>query len=162
MSRRTPTSPRRAPRRSSDARAGFTLVELLVVALIISILGALVQPNLRRALVKARAAEAVGTLDAIRVAVLNYQADSHTWPRDVNRGRIPPGLGAYLPDGFTFRPEHFTIDYDNWSGRGRRSFVGLSVITEDEEVGREMVSLLGANAWTNGRDRFTWVIQWTD
>lgn len=145
-----------------DGRAGFTLIEVLIVALIISILAALVQPRVQRILLKARAAEAVSSLDAVKVGVLNYQANHHTWPPDVNRGIIPAGLAQYLPSGFSFTPENYTIDYDNWAGTSGQSFIGLSIITDEPELGQEMVALLGTNAWTNGTDRFTWVIQWVD
>ena len=145
-----------------DPRSGFTLVEVLIVALVISVLAALVQPRLQRALLKARATEIVGTLDTIKVAVLNYQADHHTWPEDVNRGRIPEGLGPYLPEGVDFTGDDFVIDYDDWSSKsGSNSFVGLTVITDQSELGRELARMLGVNAWTNGSDRFTWVMQWT-
>ena len=146
--------------RRRRSRGGFTLAELMVVVAVVAFLTAIALPNLQRAIVKARAAEAVGDLQVVRVAVLNYHADHHTYPGDVNRGMIPSGLGEYLPNGFSLTQKYWTVDYDNWS-RQAQGFVGLTVITTDKVVGQEMVRMLRPNAWTNGSDKFTWVIEWT-
>ncbi len=146
--------------RRRRCRSGFTLAELMVVVAVVAFLTAIALPNLKRAIVKARAAEAVGDLQVVRVAVLNYHADRHTYPGDVSRGRIPSGLGEYLPDGFSLTQKYWTVDYDDWS-RQAQGFVGLTVITKDNVVGQEMVRMLRPNAWTNGSDKFTWVIEWT-
>lgn len=141
-------------------RAGVTLAELVVVVAVIAFLAAIAAPNLQRAIVKARAAEAVSDLQVVRVAVLNYHADRSTYPKDVSRGRIPSGLAEYLPQGFSLTQKYWTVDYDNWSAASQ-GFVGLTVITKDKLVGDEMVRMLRPNAWTNGSDKFTWVIEWT-
>lgn len=145
--------------RATD-RKGFTLVELVVVVLVIALLAALAQPNLQKAIIKARAAEAVSTLQVVRVAVLNYHGDHHTYPKDVGRGQIPAGLAAYMPTGFSLTQKYYTVDYDNWSTKSQ-GFVGLTVITKDALIGNEMVDMLRPNAWSNGSDKFTWVIEWT-
>ncbi len=144
-------------------RRGFALVEVLLVLVILSILAALAQPNLHRAIVKARAADVVGNLEVVRVAVLNYQADHNEWPPDARRGRIPRGLEEYLPTGFSFRKPEYTLDYQNWTRRRRRRRravfdVGITVITRDRELGRAVLDLLGANTWVSGR-KYTWIIE---
>jgi len=141
-------------------RGGFTLAELLVVMAILSLLAGLAIPNLQRAILKARAADAIGDLEVIRVAVLQYQGDRHEWPPDRNRGQIPPGLEEYLPDGFSFVGDDYVMDYDNWSRN--RGFIGLTIITQEPELGDAMLSLLGDGTWTNGRNKFTWILDWTE
>lgn len=141
-------------------REGFTLAELMVVVAVVALLSVIAMPNLQRALVRARAAQAVSDLQVVRVAVLNYHSDHHVYPPDVGRGKVPPGLGPYLPTGFSLTQKYWTVDYDNWSAT-KQAFVGLTVITKDKAVGQEMVNMLRPNAWSNGSDKFTWVIEWT-
>lgn len=143
---------------ASDRR-GFTLIELAVVVLVIALLAALAQPNLHRALTKARAVEAISDLEVLRVAVLNYHATAMVFPADVNRGLVPSVLLPYVPSGFSMVQERYTVDYDNWSTQPE-GFVGLTVITTDSVLGNEMVRMLQPNAWSNGSNKFTWVIEW--
>ena len=73
-------------------RRGFTLVELAVVALIINIIVALAMPNIRTALLKARAVDVVADLDVVRVGVFSYLAENNQWPPDAGMGVVPAGL----------------------------------------------------------------------
>lgn len=150
-----------APAPTPRGRDGFTLVELLVVVVIVGLLAGLAQPRFDRVLLKARAAQAVSELKVIDVAVRQYQAQHHQWPPDKNRGIIPPGLDEFLPEGTTFQTEHYVIDYDMWDDQPQ-GLVGLTIITTNEELGQAMLELLGErNTWTNGKDKFTWVMEWT-
>ncbi len=142
--------------------AGFTLIELLIVVLIIGVLAAVAIPNMQSALLRARAAEAVGDLQAIRVATLNYLVDRGEWPEDDRVGNVPPGLEDYLPNGFTFERERYRLNYDNWSSHSPR-FIAVTVETgDDPEFGDMVLAMLGSNAWSDGNFKFTWVIEWLD
>jgi general secretion pathway protein G len=61
-------------------RRGFTLVELIVVIAIIAILGAVIAPNAFKAIEKARISAAVGHLNAVKTASMQYYADLGKWP----------------------------------------------------------------------------------
>ncbi|NNM03906.1 MAG: prepilin-type N-terminal cleavage/methylation domain-containing protein [Gemmatimonadetes bacterium] len=138
---------------------GVTLIELLTVMVILSILAGIAMPKLRGAIIKAQAADVIGDLNAIKVAVLTYQSDNNAWPRDRGRGRVPPELVDYLPDGFTFQKDEYTLDYDNWSRRRRGPFnIGITFISRNQELGLTVLNMLGTNVWTNGRRKFTWII----
>jgi len=157
-------SPRRTPCRRSvrgPNDRGVTLVELVVVVLTISLLAGIAIPNFQRAILRARATSVVGDMNVVRVAVLNYEADRRAWPEDANRGQTPPGLEEYLPENFSFTREEFLLDYENWTGQSP-GLIAVSILTDDEELGLAILDALGSNAWTNGSDRFTWVIQWID
>jgi prepilin-type N-terminal cleavage/methylation domain-containing protein len=121
----------------------MTLVELLIVMVIISIVIAIAQPNLQKAVMKARATSIIGDLQVVRVAVLTFQADNHRWPGDRSRG-------------FAFTTPLYTLDYDNWSDTGPFD-VGVSVITTDQTLGWTLLEMLGPNAWAQA-DRYSWII----
>ncbi len=75
---------------------GFTLIELLVVIAIIGILAAIIAPNAFNAIEKARIAEAISDLKAIKTAALSYYSDVGFFPPDVQAG-IDPGFMQPLP-----------------------------------------------------------------
>jgi prepilin-type N-terminal cleavage/methylation domain-containing protein len=138
---------------------GWTLVEVLTVMVIISVLAGIAMPRIQSVVLKAKAAEVVGDMNVIKVAVFNYQADNNDWPRDVGRGSTPGGLGEYLPSGFDFRKDDYTLDYDNWSGRiGSKFNVGITVITGSEELRLAVMEMLGSNIWSDGQSEVTWII----
>ena len=149
-----------APRRPN----GFSLIEMLMVAAIISLLAALSQPALQRMLVKARATEAISNLNAIKVALQNYESDYFSYPAEAGSGVIPTGLVDYLPEGFSFDFEGYQLDYDNFMDPDGTPVddgtfsIGLTVIPENEEIGNAMVQLIGTKVWPRDGGKFTWVV----
>jgi type II secretory pathway pseudopilin PulG len=147
--------------RSVMAQAnGFTFVGLLLSMVLISILAAIAQPTLHRALVRGRAADVVEELNVLKTALLSYRADQNEWPLDQSRGTIPPGLEDYLPEGFSFRSPGYVLDYDDWSRMGDPPFdITLSFISADGELGLAVMDRLGSNVWSDGGSKYTWVIE---
>jgi prepilin-type N-terminal cleavage/methylation domain-containing protein len=80
-------------------RAGLTLVELLLVVVIVSILAGLAIPNYQNVVTKARAADLLGRIDVVEVAVQSYLGDNNAWPGETGTGVIPTGIVSYLPAG---------------------------------------------------------------
>ena len=159
MRRIGPQKVEREEERISDRR-GFTLIEVLLVLVILSILAALAQPSYHRAVLKARAVDIYSDMDVVQKAVLEYQVDRHAWPEDRNRGQIPSGLDEYLPAGFEFQKPNYVLDYDNWSAMSKAPFqVALTVICNDEALGRAVLELLGSNTWTDGATKFSWMME---
>jgi general secretion pathway protein G len=81
-------------------KKGFALVELLTVVVIIAILGAVVAPNLFRAVDKSRVTAAVADSRNIKGAALAYYSDTGLWPADSPGGGDPgflddPGVAGW-------------------------------------------------------------------
>ena len=138
-------------RRPRDAkRGGFTLIELLVAASIVGILAGLAIPNLRTMIYRARAAEVAADMEVIRVATLNYNADAFAWPAEAALGTVPAALSTYVPDGFAFTGNGYTLDFENWSlpgglpgDPGTTTRIGVSVAADDDELGNAIAEFLG-------------------
>jgi len=76
-------------------RKGFTLIELLVVIAIIGVLSAMILPNIRGAVEKARVARAVSDVQSITMACHRYFEDVGEFPPsdwDTAFGNREPGL----------------------------------------------------------------------
>ncbi len=146
---RQDTSPRR------ERQQGFTLIELMIVVTIISILAALAQPQLHSVLLKARAAEAVATMNVVKVATLTYQGDVSAWPPETVAGVIPAGLAEFLPDGFSFTQEEYTLDFDYHGGIPFTA--GITMVTENTDLGLAVMDLLGKGV-TNTGTKYSWII----
>ena len=132
------------------------MIELLVVVLIISIIAAIAQPQMTQVITKARAADAVSDMQAIRLALYNYQADQQAWPAESGSGQMPAGLGAYLPGDFDFVTEDYNLDYENWGGSPY--LVGVTLITSDAVLGATLLDMLSSPKW-NAADKYTWVVE---
>lgn len=161
---------RRPPRRADRPRRkrnGFTLVEVLTVAVVMGTLIRIALPNFHEILLKARAAEVVGDFETVRVAILNYHAEHLTWPDDAYTGQIPIGLAEFLPDNFTFFRAGYRLDWENWvlpDGLPKYPetgvLLGISIDTEDAELGQAVIDLIGGGMahYTLGQ-KYTFVIE---
>ena len=84
----------------NKARAGFTLMELLVVVLIIGILSAVALPQYERAVARARTAEALSVLRSAVQAADAYTLEAGEWPPSYDVLSVVPGgeLAKYKKD----------------------------------------------------------------
>ena len=78
-------------------RNGFTLIELLTVIAIIAILGAVVAPNLFRAVDRSKVSAVLADSRAIKGAATAYYSDTGEWPPDKSDGS-DPGFAANPAD----------------------------------------------------------------
>ena len=98
----------------SIVKAGFTLVELAVVIVIIGVLAAFAVPRFRASVERSKAAEAFNYLSSIQAAMERYHARQSTYAAEVNGldiqftapkylavGVVAPGSTANLEDSWT-------------------------------------------------------------
>ncbi len=132
---------------------GFTVIEMMIVVLVVAIIATIAMPHYQQVMIKARAAEVLGQMDAIRVAAYNYYLENEDWPVDVNRGQVPPELADYLPSDFAFDRGDYLLDWDHWvlpdgtpSQPGTGVVVGISLVTDNEKLGNAFLQVLGSSA----------------
>jgi prepilin-type N-terminal cleavage/methylation domain-containing protein len=94
-------------------RGGFTIVELLTVMIVIGILAGMALLKYIDLRHRARTAEAIADLEAIRLAAYGAWYEHGTWPGEVGPGIVPPALVEYLPGNFSFAKPEYTLDWEN-------------------------------------------------
>ena len=129
-------------------RRGFSLIELMTVMAVIGLLAALGIPRYRDMKRRAFYANVVSDFNTVRVAAYNYFADNATYPPDGGSGTPPAVLVPYLPQGFVFENENYTLDYDVWPSPLNPSqlVVGVTVTSRDQQL----VNLVARNIQAGG------------
>lgn len=160
---------RRRPAGSSPARGrthGFTMIEVLTVAVVVGTLVRVAMPGVHDLVVRARAAEVVGDFEVVRLAVLGYYGEHHEWPADGYTGQAPLELVPYLPEGFSFERAGYSLDWESWvlpsglpSHPQVRGLVGISVVTEDRALGHAVLELLGSRAGYALGNAYTFILE---
>lgn len=124
-------------------------MELLIVLMIVAILARMSLPVYHKLVLQARAGDAAGEIDAVRLAAFSYNEETGLWPRDVSGGVVPPELVPYLDEGFSFEREGYRFDWDNWTlpdGAPKHSeievLLGISMATYDAALGQAVLELV--------------------
>ena len=95
-------------------RHGFTIIELLVVMIVMSILATLAVLKYIDLKHQAISSSATADLQAVRLAAYSAWYEHTAWPADAGAGTVPPALVPYLPGGFRFSRPEYTLDWDNF------------------------------------------------
>jgi hypothetical protein len=118
------------------------------------------RPSCPRAIPKARAEDLYADRDVVRKAVYEFHVDRHDWPEVRDRGQVPSGLEDYRPGGFDFQEPEYVLHFENWSTMGKAPLrVGLTVICNDEALGRAILERMGSNACPDGATKFSWILE---
>jgi len=132
-------------------RRGFTLIEVFTVLMVVSVVVRIGIPSYQEVRTKAMAAQVVADLKAIRVGVVNYNAETHGWPGDAGPGQVPPGLEPFL-EGVSFNRGYYQLDWEHWalpSGLPNHPGVGtvlaISLETENRALAAAVKDLLGSS-----------------
>lgn len=120
---------------------GFSLVELVVVVMVLSILAAVAVPQFMITRGTASVARTAQDLRIISDAAEMYYTTYQTWPKEAAPGVIPKGLGDFLKDGALASPCPLGGKYD-WvlTGLGTRveggvlKRTGISIVWTEPNV----------------------------
>jgi prepilin-type N-terminal cleavage/methylation domain-containing protein len=129
------------------ARAGFTIVELLTVMILIGVLASIAILKYIDLRHRARAAAAAGDLQAVRIAAYSAWYETGSWPGEVGPGVVPPGLVQYLPASFSFTRPDYTLDWESFvppgGGPSAGMQVGVVITSSDPRLQRALQQQLG-------------------
>lgn len=91
-------------RRHRRRAAGFTLVEIMIVVVIIGLLAALAFPAFQKVRHRAQNTAFANDLRQVRAAAEQYILEMGAYPEDGYPGSFPPALVEYMPTDIASRP----------------------------------------------------------
>jgi len=149
---------------SSQRRAGFTLVEIMIVVSIIALLALLALPSLIRARQRAQNTRFINSLRVGRDAFELYAFEHSSYPLDSLRGALPSGMAEYFGPTFDFgAPTPIGGNWD-WDANQFGVIAGLSVVGPNADV--EQISSIDAQIddgdVTTGKLRRTAALRYTN
>ncbi len=107
-------------RSSSGARAGFTLVELAVVIVIIGVLASFGVPRFLKSVERSKAAESFNYLSAVRAAQERYQQQNGTYADQISKLDISFPAPQYFTVADPVAGSSSTLE-SSWSSTATRS-----------------------------------------
>jgi prepilin-type N-terminal cleavage/methylation domain-containing protein len=135
---KTNPASREGAKRRRKGEAGFTLIEVMIVCLIIGVIANIAIPGLYASLYRAKAARIIEDYNTLVINVHQYYADRSGWPPDQGPGVEPPELTSYLQHRLVWTHEDYQYDWELWvDGSGNATqggtgvLVGFSIVTSD-------------------------------
>jgi prepilin-type N-terminal cleavage/methylation domain-containing protein len=122
---------------------GFTIIELMIVVLVMSLLAGIALLKYLDLRNTARSSQVAGDFRSVMVAAYNYQSDHDAWPADGPPGIIPPALAPYLPSSFTFNRPEYQLEFENIGLGGGAAMIGVTVTSSDGDLMAKLKQTLG-------------------
>lgn len=159
MERRPPEEGRRG------SRAGYTLVEIMIVVAIIGLLAVIALPSFARVRVIASGIQVANNLRVFGHAFAQYAIEHGSYPPD-NHEELPAGMEGYI-DAADFNVTTAIGGRYNWEGPDQYAFAGVSVSSSSypqEELTRIDAAVDDGDLSTGqyrvpGNGRFTFIIE---
>lgn len=93
---------------------GFTLLELLISAMIVGILSTIAIPAYVATVDKFHYGEAKLQMGCLKRELEAFRTEKGYFPKDVGRDQVPLGIECFLKSNTTFTPYNSKYDYENW------------------------------------------------
>ncbi|HEX3232952.1 MAG TPA: prepilin-type N-terminal cleavage/methylation domain-containing protein [Gemmatimonadales bacterium] len=147
----------------SRVRRGFTMIELLTVLIVLALLSGLAILRYIDLRNRALAVQASADLETVRLAAYSAWYETGNWPADAGPGVMPPELASYLPGGFSFQRNEYSLDWENFAppggGPSGGMQIGVVLSASTTRMSNTLVQVLGNKTpfVVNG-DEITYVI----
>jgi prepilin-type N-terminal cleavage/methylation domain-containing protein len=114
----------------AKSNAGFTLIELMVVIVIIGLLVGMIAPEYSRYIRNARCARTAAELRSLSAAFVGYQAVFGDFPPDSHLN-LPPGMDEFINPAIWANGTPIGGTY-NWEGSDTYGYAALSIFDSQE------------------------------
>lgn len=127
------------------AQSGFTLIELMIIMIVISVLTALAFPTYASMVRRARYAEAKQQMGTIAKEVDVYRLENGSYPPDADPGEQPEGVSNWPKQEDI--PYKSLYDYDHWGVGQNQCYVQIGY---NGESGQRTYEVFQATKTTPG------------
>ncbi len=137
---------------------GFSLIELMIAVVIVSILAAVAIPNYRDYLLRSRIPEAAATLGDVRVRMEQFFQDNRSYPTG-GCATAPSATQLSVPvgDSFNFTCVATATTYTA-TATGKNSMTGFAYTVDNVNARTTTLSGVAATAgWTSHSPNNCWV-----
>lgn len=128
-------------------RRGFTLVELLVVFIVLTILASMMVFRYIDLKHRAMSVKATTDMDLVRKAGYARYYDAGSWPPGGGVGVVPADLQPYLPNNFAFARAEYSLEWENFvppGGGATASYqVAVRLSTADARLMQTLTQTIG-------------------
>jgi prepilin-type N-terminal cleavage/methylation domain-containing protein len=138
------------PPRSRPLSRGFTLIELVIVVMVIGILATLLMPRYRQSVMKAQGADVATRVEAINVALKEYEADHDSLPTGTEPIGTPTWLASYTARDYFHGPSNITWQYSKTAANVRATLIITAGPPDDKQILLAAGSALGSIATVLG------------
>jgi len=107
-------------------RAGFTLVEIMIVVVIIGLLAAMAIPAFQRVRESAQSSRFISDLRTFSQAFETYSMRNGTWPANAGTGVVPAGMSGEFSDAAWTTAKNFVGGRWNWDLNLNGNAAGIS------------------------------------
>lgn len=125
---------------------GFTLIELVIVVMVIGILAVLIMPRYRQSVMKAQGADVATRVEAINVALKEYEADHDTLPTGIEPVGVPAWLSPYLARNYFSGPSDITWQYSKTAADQHAMLIIAAGLPDDAQILIAAAAALGSIA----------------
>ena len=133
------------PQRARRPR-GFTLIELVIVVMVIGILAVLIMPRYRQSVMKAQGADVATRVEAINIALKEYEADHDSLPTGIEPVGAPGWLLPYMARNFFSGPSVITWQYSKTAAHQRAMLIIAAGAPDDAQILIAAAAALGSIA----------------
>jgi prepilin-type N-terminal cleavage/methylation domain-containing protein len=122
------------PLHAGPRQRGFTLIELVIVVMVIGILATLIMPRYRQSVMKAQGADVATRIEAINVALKEYEADHDSLPTGTEPVGTPSWLASYTARDYFQGPSNITWQYSKTAANVRATLIITAGPPDDKQI----------------------------